>query len=268
MKTIRSARFRAPLVLTVVLLLATYLSALAPALAATPLETAKYKAGAAPGLLKTPLASGQVYLLKVTDPAGGLTPGSIAVTSATIGDNGQWTGTAHTLYAIVDGVGTPITVKPVKKLAGTISVAVYRLSPYPPQLSPALDTVKVPVLKIIVQSKVKTRKGVVYILQCAGDARTGGGGLGRGDADYMDYQADGHGAADIGDNNTDYGMGVDDTDVKKAPRHYKWGPWRADHTYYTLYVGTGKPITLMFFDSVYSDNSTTDKLTVRVYPTP
>jgi hypothetical protein len=35
-----------------------------------------------------------------------------------------------------------------------------------------------------------------------------------------------------------------------------------------LFSGTGQPIHFHYYDSVYSDNSPTDRLTVKVFPVP
>ena len=113
-----------------------------------------------------------------------------------------------------------------------------------------------------------TSNSMVYLLQASGSGKVGGGGLGRGDAEYMDYKADGSGAEDIGDHNIDYGLGVDEADPRKSPRQNWWGPFRLDHIYYMLFVGTGQPIHFHYYDSVYSDNSPTDRLTVNVFPVP
>ena len=180
----------------------------------------------------------------------------------------------HTYYIIVTGDGGPLSMTLVapKSLdeGGAITVSLYRLSGVKSQLPAPLETLAVPVLQKIVPTIMSTRKSTVYLLQCAGQGRVGGGGIGMGDADYMDYNADGSGQVDIGDGNTDYGLGVDEADLSKSPRTHWWGPWRQDHTYDMLFEGTGAPIHFMFYDVAggYGDNSATDTLTVGVYALP
>ena len=99
----------------------------------------------------------------------------------------------------------------------------------------------------------------------------GGGGLKMGDADYMDWTADGTNKNE-GEGGVDFGIGVDEPLVGKGvgpnPRLRWWGPWRADHIYYMLFVGTGKPISFTYHDTGYGDNSKTDALTVKVFAAP
>lgn len=190
----------------------------------------------------------------------------------------KWTGSDranHTYYMVVTGGGGPLTLKLVtpssrSKTAfsdsGAIAVSLYRLSTLPAPL----ETLQIPVLQKIVPTILTTRKSSVYLLQAIGQARVGGGGLGQGDAEYMDYRTDGVGQVDVGDGNTDYGIGVDEADLSKTPHALWWGPWRQDHTYDLLFAGTGKPIQFMFYDvdGGYGDNSPTEALTVKVYALP
>lgn len=181
---------------------------------------------------------------------------------------------SHTYYMLVSGAGQPaafrLLTSRAQSGAGAITISVFRLSPAPALLPPPLETVQVPVLERSVATSFTTRPGVLYLLQASGSGRVGGGGLGQGDADYMDYKADGTGAVDIGDANTDYGLGVDEADQSVSPRLHKWGAWRKDHTYYLLFAGTGQPIHFFFYDvkGGYGDNSPTDTLTVKVFPMP
>jgi hypothetical protein len=182
---------------------------------------------------------------------------------------------SHTYYMIVTGSGGPLSLKLVTPAGrsetafsdrGAIAVSLYRLSTLPAPL----ETLQIPVLQKIVPTILTTRKSSVYLLQAIGQARVGGGGLGQGDAEYMDYRADGVGQVDVGDGNTDYGIGVDEADLSKTPHALWWGPWRQDHTYDLLFAGTGKPIQFMFYDvdGGYGDNSPTEALTVKVYALP
>jgi hypothetical protein len=47
-----------------------------------------------------------------------------------------------------------------------------------------------------------------------------------------------------------------------------WGPFRNDHIYYMLFAGTGQPISFLYYDSGYGDNSPTDTITLRIFPVP
>jgi len=178
----------------------------------------------------------------------------------------------HTYYQLATGTGQPLTLKlnPGGHHGGTgaITVSLYQLSPASATLPDPLETLPVSVLAETELTTMTTSPGVVYLLQAAGDSHVGGGGLGRGDAEYMDYRADGSGCEDIGDNNIDYGLGVDEADTAKSPRHNWWGPFRQDHIYYQLFTGTGAPIHFHYYDSNYGDNSPTDRLTVKVFPVP
>jgi hypothetical protein len=178
----------------------------------------------------------------------------------------------HVYYTLVTGNGQPLTLKFVagddRIGAGDISVSLYRLTPLPEDFPKPLETLKVSVLDETTPSTMTTSNGTVYLLQCSGSGKVGGGGLGQGDADYMDYKADGSGKVDVGDHDVDYGLGVDETDINKTPRQNWWGPWREDHTYFMLFAGTGQPIHFHYYDVGYGDNSKTDRLTVNVYPVP
>lgn len=177
----------------------------------------------------------------------------------------------HIYYVLATGTGQPLTLRLVtggEPGTGAITVTLYRLSPAPAALPKPLETLPVSVLAETVQTTLTASNQTVYLLQAAGDGKVGGGGLGRGDADYMDYKANGAGAEDIGDNDVDYGLGVDEADTHKTPRQNWWGPFRLDHIYYMLYAGTGQPIHFHYYDSGYGDNSPTDRLTVKVFPVP
>jgi hypothetical protein len=178
----------------------------------------------------------------------------------------------HVYYTLVTGSGQPLTLKFVagddRIGAGNISVSLYRLTPLPADFPKPLETLKVSVLDETNASAMTTSADTVYLLQCSGSGKVGGGGLGQGDADYMDYKADGSGKVDVGDGNVDYGLGVDEMDIHKSPRQNWWGPWREDHSYFMLFSGTGQPIHFHYYDAGYDDNSKTDRLTVNVFPVP
>jgi len=276
----------------------------------TAIDSVTVLASGASVTFKTSLIKGELYLLKATGSVdvgtdkvdaefGGF--GSGAIGKDTVGgvdvgiDIGtqvlrlkmtgrqKWAGPYnpnHVYYTVVTGTGIPLTCKLTKSgtaaATGSIIVALVRLSPFPPQITTQpIDSVQIPVTQTIVHTKVNLTKSAVYLLQCSGEATVGGAG-GLGDADYMDYGTDANpnpaGALDVGDNNTDYGVGVDDTIITHTtpatPHKYWWGPLRLDHLYYCLYAGTGNPITLLFFDVGYSDNSTTVKLKLKVYSVP
>jgi hypothetical protein len=187
----------------------------------------------------------------------------------------------HVYYMVLTGAGQPVSLKLAKPAgasagSGSISVSVLQLSPAPPKaLGTERETVTIPVTMTIVMSTMTTEAGKLYVLQAAGAGKVGGGGTHLGDADYMDWAADGTGANE-GEAGADFGIGVDETQLKLmpyGPGGYKprvrwWGPWRMDHTYYMTFVGTGKPIQFLYFDSGYGDNSPTDKLTVKIFDVP
>ena len=178
----------------------------------------------------------------------------------------------HTYYLIATGTGQPLTLKLVtggnRVGTGAITVSLFRLSPLPADFPKPLETKPVSVLEETVQTSMIATNSVVYLLQASGSGHVGGGGLGRGDAEYMDYKADGAGAEDVGDHNIDYGLGVDEADLTQSPRKNWWGPFRQDHTYFMLFAGTGQPIHFHYYDAGYGDNSPTDRLTVNVFPVP
>jgi hypothetical protein len=184
----------------------------------------------------------------------------------------------HTYYINVEGAGKPLSVKLMKGNlsgagTGAITVSVIRLTPPPAQVGTEIDTVHAHLYKDTTHTHITTVQGTVYLLQCDGQGKVGGARLGMGDAENMDYDAAGGGRLDVGDANTDYGLGVDEIyPGAKAntltPRKNWWGNFRKDHIYYQLFAGTGKPIAFEFYDSGYGDNLKTDFLTVRVFPVP
>jgi hypothetical protein len=271
------------------------------------LETVQIKATGNPVTFQTSLDSGQVFLLKACGALqfsvytldaefGSFSQGASIKDSVGTTDIGinigvkfprvlsgvtegrmRWFGpynTSHIYYMTVSGSGKPLTLTIVKAdsttpIGGAITVSMVRLSPYPQTFSTQLDSLQAPLIRTVVYSHISPSKPTIYLLCCAGQGPVGGAGLGYGDAEYCDYTATGSGVEDVGDESIDYGIGVDDTNVTSTiPRSYWWGPWRLDHTYYMLYAGTGKPISFLYFDSNYGDNSTTIKLTVRLYGAP
>ena len=223
------------------------------------------------------LAQGELYLLKASGSAGAdidVEPKTLRAAPGAHPTRMQWTGASHAYYMVVNGNGGPLTLKflspakPTEQASDkrSISVSLYRLSAPPTPL----ETLQIPLLQKMVPTLMTTRKSTVYLLQAIGQGRVGGGGLGQGDAEYMDYGADGAGQVDVGDGNTDYGLGVDEADLAKTPHVHWWGPWRQDHTYDMVFEGIGNPIQFMFYDvsGGYGDNSATDTLTVKIYALP
>lgn len=274
-------------------------------LQAAALETVQVSAGGASVTFKTSFDRGDLFLLKASGSmvlgsetydaeyaSEGMSAGTDLLNGTDVGiDIGlksqrelkgvvpgriKWFGSYradHTYYMLVTGNGQPLTLKLVTgddRVVGTgeISVSLYRLSPTPDDFPKPLETLPVSVLDETVQTTMTTSNSEIYLLQCSGSGKVGGGGLGQGDADYMDYKADGLGKVDVGDGNVDYGLGVDETDIHKTPRQNWWGPWRQDHTYFMLFSGTGQPIHFHYYDVGYGDNSPTDRLKVSVFPVP
>ncbi len=269
------------------------------------LETIVVQGSTGVGVSKTSLDNGELFLLRAsgtvdfgtttidaefggfaagkdgTDSVGGVDVGvdfglkTVRAGVPAVDGRMKWFGAYrgdHIYYVIVNGVGNPLSLKLLNPAStagsGSITVSLYRLSPTLQTVGTLVDTVPVPVIRASVKSSVTTSAVTTYLLQSDGQAPCGSGGTGNGDADYMDYAADGTGKVDIGDANTDYGTGVDEPFVGNAnsntPRKRWWGQWRKDHIYYMLFAGTGNPIQFDYYDSNYGDNSTTVKLTVTV----
>jgi hypothetical protein len=179
----------------------------------------------------------------------------------------------HTYYVVVTGSGAALSLKLLRGAgtagSGVLTVSAFRLSATAPALAAPLETVLANVNKPTVHSTTTTTSGVVYLLQASGSGKVGGANLALGDADWMDYDVNGNGKVDIGDENVDYGLGVDESDPKKTPRLNWWGPWRKDHSYFMLFAGTGNTLGFSYYDvGDYGDNSSTEKLTVRVFAVP
>ena len=142
----------------------------------------------------------------------------------------------HAYYMTVTGAGAPLSLKLAKPATGTgtggLTVALLRLSPTPDGIGEPLDTTMVPLVKTKVMTKVTTEKDCIYLLQAAGAGTCGGANLKMGDAEFMDWKADGAGKNE-GEGGVDFGIGVDEPDVGKGvghdPRLRWWGPWRLDH---------------------------------------
>jgi hypothetical protein len=205
----------------------------------------------------------------------------------------KWNGSFradHTYYMLVTGAGNPLTLKLVTSgtaSSGQIAVSLFLLAPTPPAtdtpipgpMPPAaappnigtkvLETVQVPATKTIIKSPQAGESNAVYLLQASGGVPCGGGGTGLGDAEYDDWGATGAGANND-DGPTDFGIGVDEmtTNTGGGLRKNWWGPYRNDHIYFMIYTGTGNPISFLYFDSNYGDNSPTDTLTVGIFPAP
>jgi hypothetical protein len=207
--------------------------------------------------------NGILYLIVST---GATTPLSVS----TVGPAPRlWNVGADTAYIIISGTGAPATIS--WNGTGSPQITIYKLTGRLARFWHPLETLPVPVIGTIVTSTFTTELNKVYIVSASGEGRVGfgAGGVGRpGDADYMDYNPEGVGNTDIGDRGVDYGVGIDETDPDVSPRQHKWGPWRKDHTYYTLLIGDGKPVQFRYYDSNYLDNSPTDALTVKIYAAP
>jgi hypothetical protein len=112
---------------------------------------------------------------------------------------------------IVIGAGAPLTLKtiqpPSSTATGAITISFFRLSPMPTPTPVVLDAFNAPVTNRIVHSNMTTITSIVYLLQVAGSGKLGGNNLGLGDADWMDWAANGDGKVDIGDGNVDCGPG-------------------------------------------------------------
>jgi hypothetical protein len=207
----------------------------------------------------------------------------------------------HTYYMWVTGQGKPLTLKLVTPGAagtGSISVSLYELGGPPPAMymlmngpKPApppppkigrdpVETVIVPVTKTIVMSKTPAAMGSVYLLQAGGVGQVSRGmitptGPHMGDAEYMDWPLDGSKFND-GECGAEFGIGVDEPQgpapctggVLYMHRKSWWGPYRNDHVYYMLVAGTGMPLSFLYYDSGYGDNSATDALSVIIFPVP
>jgi hypothetical protein len=185
----------------------------------------------------------------------------------------------HVYYMTVTGEGKALSLKltgPGGAGTGAVTVALFRLSPAPPTaLGNAIDSVDVPFTKTMVMSAMTPENNKLYILQASGTGKVGGGGTALGDAEYMDWPADGS-KYNEGEAGADFGVGIDESEVlgQKGPGGYKarlrwWGPWRMDHTYYMIFTGTGKPIQMLYFDSGYGDNNMPmDKIVVKIFPAP
>jgi hypothetical protein len=183
----------------------------------------------------------------------------------------------HAYHMVVTGTGEPLTIKLVRPpdagpATGAIALAVFRLTPLPPALPAAFETVMVPAReKVSVSSRMKGEPGAVYLLQAAGEVQVGGPRH-MGDAEFHDYRADGTGFNE-GENEVDFGVGVDEPVIGPGhdPRRYKWGAYRPDHAYYLLYAGTGAAIGLNYHDTggksgVFKDNE--GFLPVRIFAVP
>jgi hypothetical protein len=275
----------------------------------SPLESIDVPAGTGSGVSRTSLDNGELFLLRAsgtvdfggtpidaefggfgpaqpgTDSVGGVDVGvdfglkTVRAAVPPVPGRMKWFGDysqSHVYYVVVNGTGIPLSLKLLAPTAaagsGSITVSIYGLSPTLQPIGTVVDTVAAPVTATPAMTAVATIQDTIYLLQCDGQAKTGGNGLGMGDADWMDYAADGTGKEDIGDANTDYGLGVDEPFVGAAnsntPRKRWWGQWRADHTYYMLFTGTGNPIQFNYYDSGYGDNSTSVTLAVQVRALP
>jgi hypothetical protein len=162
----------------------------------------------------------------------------------------------HVYFQVVTGNGMPLSLRLVKPAgggagdSGSLTVSFYKLTPGPPALEDASDTVMVSYLKGVSEtSKVTPAAGKIYLLQSLGESQVGGPGN-NGDADFDDYR---NGATpNEGEGGADFGICVDEGCLAKRTK--KWGLFRKDHTYYMLYAGTGMPIKFTYCDTGYGDN--------------
>ncbi len=182
----------------------------------------------------------------------------------------------HVYYQTVTGTGDPLTVRlvqPAGSGSGSIALSLIPLSPAPPKIGQPIEAVAVPITKTVVRTGLTTQPGKLYLLQASGAGAVGGGGTHEGDAEYMDWDVTGEGKNE-GEAGADFGIGVDELIVPKMSgsryqqRQRWWGPWRMDHTYYMLFLGTGRPIHFLYWDSGYGDNSTTARLAVKLFDLP
>jgi hypothetical protein len=270
------------------------------------LETVSVPAGGAVTPSRMSLANGALFLLKASGSLkagtgadaqygdmdaeyGGITAagtGQDSVASVDVGlDVGfkvergtpgrkKWFGPYrgdHTYYVIVTGAGAPLSLKtlqpPQSTATGAFTVSIFPLSA---TATPTvmLDSLGAPLTPLIVNSSITTASSTVYLLKVAGEGKVGPTPAALGDADYMDYDPNGTTKVDVGDNNVDYGLGVDEFDTHVTPRRNWWGPWRKDHTYYMLFAGTGKKIGFMYYDTGYGDNSPDYMLALQILPVP
>jgi hypothetical protein len=207
----------------------------------------------------------------------------------------------HTYFMWVTGQGNALSLKlvtPASGGSGTIAVSLFELGPPPPAMytlmngpkppppaapkigRPTLDTIQVPLMKTVVMSKIATDKNAIYLLQASGAGQVSRGVIApasphMGDANYMDWPLDGSKFND-GECGAEFGIGVDEPQgpapctggILYTHRKNWWGPFRNDHIYYMLFAGTGMPISFLYYDSGYGDNSPTETLTVQVFPVP
>jgi hypothetical protein len=280
-----------------------------------PLETITLTGSAA----SAPLAAGQMYLLRASGVvtagalrqdaewafAEGSAPADLVATTDVGVDVGmkqvlpalgrkpappsddrlKWFGgyrPDHVYYLLVTGTGAPLPLRLISAApaSGSLTVAIYRLSPAPPAIGSPLETVMVPAReKVMVYSALKPARDAIHLLQAVGEVQVGGPGA-MGDAEFHDYHADGRGFNE-GEAGVDFGVGVDQPEVgapglpttgsQHPQRHHKWGAFRPDHTYYMLHAGTGEPIALNYHDSggktgIYKDNE--GFLPVSIFPVP
>jgi hypothetical protein len=180
----------------------------------------------------------------------------------------------HVYYMWMTGAGAPVSLKLVKPAGaaagtGSISVAIYQLTPMPAGIGKPLESVPVSFLTKAARemSMVKPAAGAVYLLRANGESQVGGPGA-NGDADFDDYGPTSTNA-NQGEGGADFGICVDEGCV--ASRKLKWGPYRKDHDYYMLYAGTDMPITFAYCDTGYGDNNSktgTNAVPVDIYLLP
>jgi hypothetical protein len=258
------------------------------------LETIDVAASGSASKTTTSLDSGRIYVLRAsgtvtagndqldaeyagfaagtaTDQSGNLDVG-VAVDEAANANPraNKWFGpyrTDHVYHMLVTGKGAPLSLRFVgpASTSGTIAVTLIAL----PLAGDAglIETVSVPSMKVVAPTTAMSATSSVYLLQASGSPKVGGLALGQGDAEFCDYDATPTGGHPIDtENNIDLGIGVDELTLGLGLRKRKWGPYRSDHVYYQLFAGTGQPISFLYHDNGYGDNTTA--FTVKMYAAP
>jgi len=137
-------------------------------------------------------------------------------------------------------------------LAGVVSAASI-------EAQTARESVQVPANGGAVTFTNSFDRGELFLLKAAGAVVLGQDLL---DAEYGSAGATAPGMDLVSGTDVGIDIGLKAPRVPKgvSPGRMKWfGSYRVDHTYYLLFAGTGQPIHFHYYDSVYSDNSPTDR---------
>jgi hypothetical protein len=124
-----------------------------------------------------------------------------------------------------------------------------------------LESVVVPCTGSSVMSTTVLEVGVTYRLRASGTCISNSAFTSRADAEYAGYNI---GIPDDKPGGTDLGIAINDTTVG-ASKMPDWGPYTSSHEYTGLWVGLGAPITLMFHDPDFSNNSGMLAVAIDVY---